>query len=448
MDIDLAAAHQSIDLAVLGSRLKNKRVAAGMTQGEVAGDSASIAYVSRIEAGKRRPELALLATLADRLDSSLEELLLGVGRDERAEFVLELDYADLSLRSGAAAEALEKSTRVADAVGATDHFLARNARVIRALAHEALGDLDEAIIELEDLLRGSEDSAEWVRCAIALVRCYRESGDLTRATEAGERALERLRSVGMDALDESIQLSVTLASVYNERGDTNHAIRLCRIAARTAEALDSTKARAGAYWNAAIMESDLGRVHAALPLAKQALALLESEDDNRNLAKLHSQLGMFLLAGDAPDPAGAKASLERAAIELEWSAATVVERGYNTVALARAHLALGDLDTAEETLATLQEGDATPLLAADASMLRGQILGVRKDSTGAQQAYLNAVKLLTAAGADRSAAQMWVDLGTLLDRLGEVEAAKSAFLRAAASTGLAVPRNLVGAAVS
>lgn len=446
VDVNLVAISRSIDAALLGERIRNCRVAAGMTQGDLAGSEASIAYISRIESGKRRPEFALLNTLATRLDVSLEELLLGVSRDRRAELRLALDYAELALRSGNADDALSQSTGVHDAVaGTSDSDLLRESALIKALALEALGRLDDAIIDLEEFVARDETSTQWIRAAIALTRCYRESGDLVRATDIGEGALSRLHALSLDASDEAIELTVTLASVYYERGDVRHAIRMCRSAISKAEGLDTPKAKAAAYWNASIMESEQGHVAAAIPLAKQALVLLESQDDNRNLARLHSQLGMFLMISDPADPAAARQSLERAATELEWSAATAVERAYNQIALARSNLLLGEVARAEDLLdqVSATTGSA-PLLGAECALLRGQIRGAQGELDGAREAYLDAVRILTGIGADRSAAQMWFELGTVLDQLGEAEAAVTAFRSAAASTGLAAPRAIVG----
>jgi len=447
VDVALAGASRDVDLSVLGDRIRNLRAAAGLTQSQLGGSDASIAYISRIEAGTRRPDLKLLTAIAGRLGSTVEELLYGVSRDRRAELRLALDFAELALRSGNASEALSKSTEVLDAASTTSAAdLTLDAAMVKALALEGLGHLDDAIIDLEVLVGDESTTAQWVRAAIALTRCYRESGDLVRATDAGETAMVYLRRVGLDATDEGIQLVVTLASVYNERGDTGHAIRLCRAAAAKAEELDSPQAKAAAYWNASIFESEQGRTEAAIPLAKHALALLDTGSDNRNLARLHSQLGMFLLSGEQPDPAAAKESLERAAIELEWSAATVIERGYNAVALARSVLLLGNPDRAEDLLAHI--GDAAtsaPLLAADCELLQGQIHGTRGQADKARTSYLNAVHLLTSIGADKAAAQMWLDLGALLDGLGDTDAAKTAYLHAASSTGLVTPRRPIGA---
>src|SRR5690242_17422281 len=195
VDESLAAATRSIDPAVLGTRIRNLRVAAGLTQGELGGTDASTAYISRIEAGKRRPDLALLRAVAGRLGATAEELLHGVSRDRRAEMRLSLDYAELSLRSGNPADALEKAAEVLDgAVEASVAELVSESTLIKALALESLGHLDDAVIELERLVDGDDASAQWIRAAIALTRCYREAGDLVRATDAGEHALRRLQS--------------------------------------------------------------------------------------------------------------------------------------------------------------------------------------------------------------------------------------------------------------
>ena len=56
---DLLAASRTVDPAVLGPRVRAARLRAGLTQAEAAGTEMSTAYVSRIEAGQRRPDPAL-----------------------------------------------------------------------------------------------------------------------------------------------------------------------------------------------------------------------------------------------------------------------------------------------------------------------------------------------------------------------------------------------------
>src|SRR5947208_6259531 len=45
----------TIDPVVLGERMRLARIRAGLTQSQVAGEDVSTAYISRIEAGQRRP---------------------------------------------------------------------------------------------------------------------------------------------------------------------------------------------------------------------------------------------------------------------------------------------------------------------------------------------------------------------------------------------------------
>ena len=68
--------------------------------------------------------------------------------------------------------------------------------------------------------------------------------------------------------------------------------------------------------------------------------------------------------------------------------------------------------------------------------LQGQIVLSQGDLDGAMQAYRHAVMLLTGVGADRGAAQLWFDLASLLEDVGDLEAARECYRSAAASTGL------------
>src|SRR3954451_17464808 len=68
----------------LGERLRQLRVAAGLTQTDLAGDRFSKEYVSQIERGKTRPTEGTIAWLADRLGVYAGFLANGVATDERA----------------------------------------------------------------------------------------------------------------------------------------------------------------------------------------------------------------------------------------------------------------------------------------------------------------------------------------------------------------------------
>ena len=440
---ELARLSRTIEPGVLGERIKTARTAAHLTQGALAGDDASTAYVSRIEAGQRRPDLKLLVTFADRLGVTLDQLLIGISPAVHDEVRLELDYAELALRSGRAGEAFEQISGVLERTDAASlPGLKKEALLIEAQALESLGHLDDAIMRLEDLIGDEEFGSVSGRASIALTRCYREAGDLGRSIERGEALLAQFASRGLDGTTEAVQLAVTVAAAHFERGDVGHAVRLCRRAIARAEETGSPRAMASAYWNASIMESEQGRVAAAIPLAEQALALLARDEDNRGVARLRAQLGMFLLDLDPPEVEAARHTLEAATKELEWSSASLAERTNNQLSLARAMFLSDDIEEAGEILrrsASLGE-EATPMVIADTHVLLGQIEARNHNMEAAQEHYQAAAQVLTGTGADRRAAQLWFELGSLFEETGDHSAAGDAFRRAAVSTGLVSTR--------
>ena len=98
----------------------------------------SVAYLSRIEGGHRRPTATALEALALELDVSLEALLGQAERREVDEIRLALDYAELSLESGQPEDA-ERHLQTALDHPATARMdgLRDRARLLHARALEA-----------------------------------------------------------------------------------------------------------------------------------------------------------------------------------------------------------------------------------------------------------------------------------------------------------------------
>ncbi len=82
------------DAAAVGRRLKDARVAAGLSQRQLSFPGCSAAYISRLEAGDRVPSLQLLRKLALKLNADEEYLANGVERIEQiAPEVVEAEVA-------------------------------------------------------------------------------------------------------------------------------------------------------------------------------------------------------------------------------------------------------------------------------------------------------------------------------------------------------------------
>jgi len=84
----------------IGSRLRRLRTERGMSQRELSGPGVSYAYISRIEAGARRPSVKALRTLAQKLGVSAGYLETGSEIDGRESRELRLADAELQLRLG------------------------------------------------------------------------------------------------------------------------------------------------------------------------------------------------------------------------------------------------------------------------------------------------------------------------------------------------------------
>src|SRR6185312_9913832 len=135
----------------LGERLRQLRVAAGMTQTELAGDHFSKEYVSQIERGKTRPTTETIQWLAAQLGVDAGFLANGVSADERGRVDAALARADALVEARRNEEALAAFDEVRAAVAATG----LPELEVRALSGEAIlrlraGEVRQGIALLED----------------------------------------------------------------------------------------------------------------------------------------------------------------------------------------------------------------------------------------------------------------------------------------------------------
>src|SRR2546428_13637958 len=94
--------------ARLGERLRQLRVAAGLTQSDLAGDRFSKEYVSQIERGKTRPTRETIDWLAQRLGVDAGYLANGVSAGGRGRVGAALGRAEALPEARPDAQALEQ----------------------------------------------------------------------------------------------------------------------------------------------------------------------------------------------------------------------------------------------------------------------------------------------------------------------------------------------------
>ena len=417
----------------VGARIRAARLTTGLSQGDLGGNELSASYVSLIEADKRMPTAAALTVLAERLGTTIEFLRDGVDPGVRQELTLQLQYAELALHSGEAAESLTQfEALVTGAAGLPD--LVGRAAWGRARALEATGQLERATALLEDLREQAEvdpaQSGRWAEIVIALCRCYSEVGDLSRAIDLGESAMVRLGALGLEGSDLQAQVISTLLGVYHSRGDHLRAQLLADALIAQVDQGDSRLARGAAYWNAALVAEARGRLGEAIDLAERALAMYAEGGSARAISRLRVAYAWLLLRGPEPDLVRGRALLEQAHAELvEFGAATDVAQC--DTELARVSLLEGDAPAAIAALQhLLTDGDEHRMETIRGLLLLGEAQCVDGRTEVGLRTLGRAAEALSGVGSGREAASSWRETADLLARYGDVGLALPAYQRA------------------
>jgi len=266
-----------IDPVVLGRRIRSARAEVGLTQIDVVQRAFSPAYLSRIEAGHRRPTFAVLEHIAGAIDVSVESLLFNESErgDDHSELRLRLVQAEHRLNSLEPAQALELAEKVgndADALRLVD--VAERAQLVRAGALLQMGRHASAIPILESLVSSRRASATSVRARAALCRSYIETGRPHDAIAVAEEAQRLIADHDLCRLPEALDLSIEHASAYLRLSNPGRAVEIW-LRARKNALFDGLEEVRAAYLAASERESDQGAYDQAWQHAERASALAE-----------------------------------------------------------------------------------------------------------------------------------------------------------------------------
>ncbi len=414
----------------IGSRIRDLRVAKGLTQMAIAGPGISAGYVSLVESGKRTPSADMVERFAQRLGVPVEELQVegprpvdpNVGRAE-------VNFARLALANGNPAEAL----RCIDALSLTevDGPTACDAELVLAQSLEQLGHLDRAVETLELLLARCRKEEAWLTLCVAattLTVMYLEFGDVNRAVDTASAALDDVEACGLGGTDEHLRLGATLIAASYERGDLLYATHRIERLIRVADRVGSARARGSIYWNAATVAHGRGRIDDSIRLTDRAIALLGEQQESRDLPRLRKQYAYLLLNRDIPMPEEALVQLDRAENDPVLSGDRL-ELGGAAVLRGRAHLILGNLfDAAANAARALQLlGPTDHWDRAGALLLLGDVGVAQMNDDLASESYREMELVLRGMQPSREVARMWRSLGDSLRTVGNIDAAVSAY---------------------
>jgi len=432
----------------VADRVRELRLAAGLSQTALAGDAFSPSYISLIEAGRRVPTDAALEVLAARLDTTVDYLRHGDTAPSEARARLEIDYAKLALLDGDAAQARDRLVALElDVIAPTHHT---EILLTLARAHEALGDLEAAVGVLEPLLARLRKRGQHLDVAAvgnALVASYLEAGDLHRSIDVGERVAEELEAAGLTGTDEHLRLASTVLWAYVERGDMLYATHRAAELINQAEQHGTPRGRGSVYWNAALVAEERRDFALAHTFTSRALALLgENSSSARDIPRLRLNYAWLLLRSEPAEPAQALEQLDAAAEHMA-AIGSEVELSRIEVERSRAHLMLGDVEQAERRarVAVARLQGTTRLEAAGAHLALGDALHAARKEQEAAAAYGWAADMLGMMSASRQSAAAWRELGDRFLGRGDMARAAQAFDRALSEAGFrhAVPAGVL-----
>jgi len=421
----------------LGERLRQLRVAAGMTQTDLAGDRFSKEYVSQIERGKTRPTRDTVDWLAERLGVDAGFLANGVSADERGRVDSTLARADALLEARRNDEALEEFENIRAAVLATG----MPELEVRALSGEATvrmrrGEVREAIALLERARGLSEGTAfSDVERSDVLFRLGVARYKLNSIQTAIGLFDEALKLAERSELPSDQLRSNILAwrsRCYRRRRDLEAAREDVERALELAEGLNDKRTAADIYFQASIIADREGHWVLARSYAERAKATYEELSDRGNLGRLLNNLGgiNFLLG----HPEEAVAFLKDA-VGIALEVGNDAEAAHAVNGIAQVHLRTGDVQRAEEQARYALEllGDRIDEIAeiGNAQLVLGRALLEQDRLDEAEEAFNAGEQAYDQLSSGSHRASAWVAQGDLAARRGDDRTAARLYRQAA-----------------
>ena len=416
----------------IGQRLRRLRHERGLSQRDLASPGVSYAYISRIEAGARRPSVKALRQLAPKLGISVEYLETGRDLSDRDQRELRLAEAELVLRleQDSSGAETELTALLAEAEAAGDAEIAARSRAAIGELADRRGDFMTAIAELEQARAGGALSPLTHADLFAtLARAYAASGQPRRAVEVLEECLSEVRAQAPEDVTAEVRFATYLSYALSDLGELDRARVVVRDALGRARKEPDPYSRVRLYWSLARLALMEGKPRSALRQIQRAIGLLEATEDTRQLARAHLSAGEILSDDDQSEEAQVHFEL---AEKLLGDHADAADLAWLYSEQARASLQTGDDEEAErlarQALSLLVGGDPLKRARAYATLAEA-----RPDEIDASQAdFAQALAVLEEERRWPAAASVLRAWSRALRRAGREQAALDVLDRAAA----------------
>jgi tetratricopeptide (TPR) repeat protein len=429
---------ETIGDETIGQRLRRLRLERGLSQRELSSPGVSYAYISRIEAGARRPSVKALRMLAPKLGVSVEYLETGRDLSDDEERELRLSDAELELRLADDPSNAERELRaiLVESLTAGDVVAANRAQIALGLSAARAGRDAEAVELLEQTIASpGVTPASHPNVYTTLGRCYAALGRPDQAVELFDECRDQVQEQSPEQSGALIRFTTYLANSLTDMG------QLERAQAVLEEAMDDTMrahdpfVRVHLYWSLGRVAARRGDSAISLDYMRRAIATLEATEDTAQLARAHLVCAwIYISSGRAPE-AGPHLEL---AERLLGPHAEPLDLAYLRTEQAKHAVAVGEasiaVNRAREALETLGESDPQEQGGAWLALARG--LALEGNAAESEDAFRRSLALLEEHGEGREHVEALRQYARFLREHGREGEALDALERA---TALAVP---------
>jgi tetratricopeptide (TPR) repeat protein len=421
----------------LGERLRRLRVAAGLTQTELADGRFSKEYVSQIERGKTRPTPDTIEWLAERLGVDTTLLASGVSSAERSRVEAGL----------ARAEALSEANRHADAVAEFEQVrpalrssrapeLELSSLIGEAWARIQLGEVPQAMALLQEARELAEDDlfsdVDRAEILFRLGVCRYKLSSISTALGLLDEALGLAERSGLPCDLLRSNILGWRSRCYRRQRDWQAAREDVERALELAESLNDKRTAAHVYFQASLVAEREGHWVLARKYAERARAHYEDLADRENVGRLLNNLGGLTYLLGNPDEA---VDFLKDSFRVALETGSKPDAGHVMCSLAEVHLGIGDAVQSESEARQALDlfGGRVDYLheIGNAQLVLGRAL-LEQDRLNEAEEILraadNSFEQLSSAS-HRAAA--WVALGDLAARRGDDPEAARLYRRAA-----------------
>ena len=390
----------------IGERLKTARLAAGLTQQQLAEGRYTKAYVSALENGLSRPSMAALNYFSHRLGIAPSRLI----NDEPAAWAR--IEADLALACGRWDDAIEGYDELLQGASERTYRAEMLSSKAEALVRRGRGrEAAAAAAEAAELLHAAGRQPEAAMAEYWLAAAQYQLENSTESKALLNSILARVRA-GLK-VEPGFQLRLVMALSSNESRDGNHAAALAYLEeVRGLEAALDDRRRAQYLHDLAYSYRETGDFEAAVRSGIASRELFRKANAERETAGLENDLALSYLALGNTSRAGEMIASARTTLERlgdEWSLAYVLDtqaqitlsRGDAAGAASQSAAAIDMAERSHNTKATV-----------DALLTHARALSSQDDKPAALATFERAGILAREAGSAsliRKALREWAD---------------------------------------